>query len=305
MCTSVAIHFDRFYFGRNLDLEYDFGDGVIFMPRNYKIKLKCGDIIPRHFAVFGMGIVRGDFPFFADACNERGVCIAGLNFNGNAHYSEFTVNERINLAPFELIPYILAKCDTANAAKEEIEKVNLVDVPFDENMPNTPLHFHLADKDNSYTLEFTRSGVFAYENPYGVLTNNPPFPFHLDNAKLYMHLSNNQPLDDEHYTGGVGAVGLPGDYTSPSRFVRAAWLRSIQNGQGELSTPDVFSLLYSVAPPRCAVITASGKEHFTRYTAVIDTKKQQYYYRTYDSLEIKKVSIKDELFETDTVMLLD
>jgi len=305
MCTSVGLHLDKFYFGRNLDLEYDFGDGVAFMPRSYPIKLRCGEVISRHFAIFGMGIIKDNFPLFADACNERGVCIAGLNFNGSAHYSKFTAGEKINLASFELIPYLLAKHGTAKAARDEFLKINLVDVPFNDNIPNTPLHFHLADKDNSYTLEFTSEGAMAYENPYNVLTNNPIFPFHDENAKLYMHLSTKQPTDTENFTGGVGAIGLPGDYTSPSRFVKAAWLAKAQNGHTELSVPDVFSTLMSVAPPRAAVITASEEAHFTRYTACIDTENLEYYYRTYDSLNTKKASVRDELFDTDTVILLN
>ena len=145
----------------------------------------------------------------------------------------------------------------------------------------------------------------AYENPYNVLTNNPIFPFHDENAKLYMHLSTKQPTDTENFTGGVGAIGLPGDYTSPSRFVKAAWLAKAQNGHTELSVPDVFSTLMSVAPPRAAVITASEEAHFTRYTACIDTENLEYYYRTYDSLNTKKASVRDELFDTDTVILLN
>ena len=115
MCTSVALHLDKFYFGRNLDLEYDFGDGVVFMPRSYPLKLRTGEVIARHFAVFGMGIIKGGYPLFAEGANEMGVCMAGLNFCGNAHYTKFKVTGKQNLAPFELIPYLLAKYQTALA----------------------------------------------------------------------------------------------------------------------------------------------------------------------------------------------
>lgn len=302
MCTSVAMQFDKFYFGRNLDLEYDFGDGVVFMPRGYKINLRCSEQVNRHLAVFGMGIIMDGFPLFAEGANERGVCIASLNFKGNAHYTNSKTQGKINLAPFELIPYLLARCQTAEEAKEIFLKTNLMDIPFSDGMPNTPLHFHLADKCGSYTLEFTHNGARVYENPYGVLTNNPPFPYHAENAKMYMHLSNTQPKTERLFTCGVGAVGLPGDYTSPSRFVKAAWLARLQNGRHELSVFDVFSTLLSVAPPRCAVITPDGKEHFTRYTCCIDTDDMIYYYQKHGTLDIHNVSFDNELFDTDKVI---
>ena len=273
------------------------------MPRNYRLKLRCSEIISRHFAVFGMGSIKGDYPLFADACNERGVCIAGLNFSGNAQYSSLTANGKVNLAPFELIPYLLARCATAKDAMEEFLKINMVDVPFDDATSNTPLHFHLADKYNSYVLEFTESGGAAYENPYGVLTNNPPFPYHLENAKLYMHLSNKL-QKKELFCCGVGAIGLPGDYTSPSRFVKAAWLVGVQNGNRTLSLSDVFDTLRSVAPPRQAVINDGGKEHFTRYTAVIDAEKLEYHYLKNGTAAFVCAKADTHFFDTDTVIML-
>ena len=304
MCTSVALHLDKFYFGRNLDLEYDFGDGVVFMPRNYPLKLREGKMIARHFAAFGMGIIKDGFPLFAEGANESGVCIAGLNFKGNAHYTKFKLNGRLNLTPFELIPYLLAKCPTARYAKEQLLNINLVDVPFNDDIPNTPLHFHLADKNDSYVIEFTKEGACVYDNPYGTLSNNPPFPFHVHNAELYMHLSSEQPIGKEHFTGGVGAIGLPGDYTSPSRFVKAAWLVKMQDKKKDLSLTDVFSTLFAVAPPRCAVTEHDGNDHFTRYTAVIDTESLVYYYKNHTSLDTASVMVDSELFDTDRVILL-
>lgn len=305
MCTSVALHLDKFYFGRNLDLEYDFGDGVVFMPRSYPLRLREGRTVARHFAVFGMGIIKDGFPLFAEGGNEAGVCIAGLNFRGNAHYTNFKVEGRLNLAPFELIPYLLSTCPTAKDAKEQFLKINLVDVPFDDSIQNTHLHFHLADKESAYALEFTKDGAFAYDDAYGTLTNNPPFPFHDHNAKMYMHLSTAQPKTEGLFTGGVGAIGLPGDYSSPSRFIKAAWLVKMQDGCTELSYHDLFSTLNAVAPPRRAVITEDNREHFTRYTCCIDTEDLIYYCKRYSSADTQKVKIKRELFDTDRVVLLN
>ena len=305
MCTSIALHLDRFYFGRNLDLEYDFGDGVVLMPRSYPLKLREGRIVARHFAAFGMGIIKDGFPLLAEGANEAGVCIAGLNFRGNARYTSFKAEGRLNLAPFELIPFLLAKCPTAEDAMEQFSKINLVDVHFDDRTPNTPLHFHLADRERSYALEFTKEGAFAYEDPYGVLTNNPPFSYHRQNAEMYMHLSNLQPKEEGLFTGGVGGIGLPGDYTSPSRFIKAAWLVKMQDGCKDLSYCDVLSTLNAVAPPRRAVITEDGKEHYTRYSCCIDTEELVYYCKRHTSADTVKIKIRRELFDTDRVILLD
>jgi len=300
MCTSIAFNLDSFYFGRNLDLDKDFGDGVIITPRNFPLSFRCGKEIRTHYAFVGMGTAIDGCPLYADGMNEHGLCIAGLDFKGNAHYNREFDRGRVNLAPFEIIPYLLGVCKDINGVKEELCRLVAIDVPFSDKIPNSPLHFHIADRSGSIALEFTRGGVNAYDNPYGVLTNNPPFPFHRDNMALYQNLSNGALSDRDAYCNGILARGLPGDYSSPSRFVKAAWLAKTVSGHGgDISL--AFSVMYAVAPPKYAVFNIDGEPHFTRYTSIMGDGK--YAIRLYGELIFTVVDIKKESLDSEALII--
>ena len=84
MCTSIAYTTKHFYFGRNLDLEYSFGEEVVITPRNYRFTYKKQEAAPAGYAMVGMANVVAEYPLYAEAVNEKGLGIAGLNFPGNA-----------------------------------------------------------------------------------------------------------------------------------------------------------------------------------------------------------------------------
>ena len=309
MCTSIATDKESFYFGRNLDLEYDFGDGVVFMPRNFPLHLRCNEVLRRHFAVIGMAKIESDYPLYAEGMNEFGLCMAGLNFEGNAYYPYHTENGRMGVAPFELIPYLLSTCKSLSTVKESLSRIRVVDVPFSEEIHNSPLHWHIADGSGSVVLEITRDGMKIYDNPYGVLTNNPTFPFHKENLSLFLNIGNGAPsekrnFDAEVYGNGLMAHGLPGDYSSPSRFVKAAWLLSCRSKATANEVEELFSILSAVAPPRGAVINNEGKEHFTRYTCLMDCARGVYYYKTYDNSKIRGVEIKKESLDEEALVMI-
>ncbi|MBQ8690000.1 MAG: choloylglycine hydrolase family protein [Clostridia bacterium] len=308
MCTSIATVGEKFYFGRNLDLEYSFGDGVVIMPRNFPLRLRCGELLRRHFAIIGMAKIELGYPLFAEGMNEFGVCIAGLNFAGNARYAHHTENGKTGIAPFELIPYLLSTCQRLDEIKDTLERIRVVDVPFSEDIGNSPLHWHIADKNGSITLEITSDGMKVYDNPHGVLTNNPTFPFHRDNLSLYLNLENvatkeNLPFEAEIYGGGLMAHGLPGDYSSPSRFVKAAWLMRHHSKGTDTEAEELFSILSAVAPPKGAVINSDGQEHFTRYSCIMSGEDGVYYYRTFDNSRLRAVKMKKESLDDEALLL--
>lgn len=293
MCTTVAKNVNGLLFGRNMDIECSFSEKFVFTPRNYPIRYKCAEEDKSHFAIFGTGAVIDDYPLYAEAANEYGLCIAALNFVGNAHYSS-VADMLENLAPYELILKVLSVCKTVKEARLLLQSVNLVGIPFKADLPLSELHYHIADKNESIVFESTRDGGKIYSNPVGVLTNNPKFPFHLLNLSNYNHIKNQtlSPTFDgiKPYSLGLSAIGLPGDFSSTSRFVRAAYLSRFSSWNSKIS--QMLHILDNAAVPKGAVL-ADGKEHYTLYSACIDTDAQIYYYRTYNSLDTKVINVSE------------
>jgi choloylglycine hydrolase len=157
--------------------------------------------------------------------------MAGLNFVGNAVYGR-PESGKENIAQFELIPWILAQCATVRDARKLLETVNITDTAFSADLPPAQLHWMIGDREAVITVEAVREGLRIYDNPVGVLTNNPPFDEQLFNLNNYLNLSAQEPenrfsdkIDLKPCSRGMGALGLPGDWSSPSRFVRAAFVK--------------------------------------------------------------------------------
>ena len=231
MCTAATYKTKDFYFGRTLDYEFSYGDEVTITPRHYPFHFREGGDLINHYAIIGMACIMDDYPLYYDAINEKGLGMAGLNFVGNAYYND-QVNDKDNIAQFEFIPWILCQCATVKEAKKLIEQINLLNVAFNENLPLAQLHWIIADATESITVEAVKEGIKVYENPVGVLTNNPTFDKQLFALNNYMHLSTKSlentfapNLNLENYSRGMGAIGLPGDLSSQSRFVRVAFVK--------------------------------------------------------------------------------
>lgn len=302
MCTAATYKTKDFYFGRTLDYEISYGDQVVITPRNYPFRLRNGVTLENHYAMIGMACVMQDYPLYYDAVNEKGLGVAGLNFVGNAHYGK-SMEGRNNLAQFELIPYLLGKCASVKEVRRALETVNLIDTPFMENLPVAQLHWLIADREECIVLESVRDGLKIYDNPVGVLTNNPPFDMQLFNLNNYLHLSaENRPntfsnaLSLNAYSRGMGAMGLPGDLSSQSRFVRAAFVRmnSISGDSESESVSQFFHILASVDQQRGCCRLENGKCEITLYTSCCNADKGVYYYTTYDNHQISGVDMHKE-----------
>ena len=286
MCTAILT--DR-YVGRNLDVEKEYGEEIVITPRSFTLSFRKCDNIAEHHAMIGIGTVVMGYPLYFEAVNERGLYIAGLNYVGNAKYHS-AKEGMINITPYELIPYLLSKCQNISQVKAELLKINLIDIPFSRELPNAELHFFIADRSGSIVAEPDEGGLSIYDNPIGVLTNNPSFPIQVHNLYKYATLSN-EPLSKRtsgklpliEYSRGMGAIGLPGDLSSESRFARAVFHRqySIKS-----DTPcEIFHLLSSVAMPRGSIKFGEEYEH-TAYSSAADLERIIYYYKTYDSAAI-------------------
>lgn len=299
MCTAAVYQTKDFYFGRTLDYEFSYGDEVAVTPRNYCFRFYNGDIVQRHYAMIGMAHVAEDYPLYYDAVNERGLGMAGLNFVGNCCYGK-EQEKKCNIASFEFIPWILTRCATVGEAKEQLKHLNLVGVPFSEQLPPAQLHWMIAGGGEAVTVEFTESGLHVYDNVAGVLTNNPPFDEQMFCLNNYMHLSAKEPQNSfcsslplHVYSRGMGALGLPGDLSSQSRFVRAAFVRanSVSGDSETESVSQFFHILGAVDQQRGCCDLGDGKYEVTLYTSCCNTRTGVYYYTTYDNRQLSAVDL--------------
>lgn len=296
MCTSISL--DGWY-GRNMDIEFELSCQVVAVPRRFALRYRCTGESTKHFAIIGMATVNEGVPLFCDAMNEHGLYAAALSFPECRYkHSDSGVHsgDRSVLAPFELIPFVLSQCKTLDEAKALLNKTELVDIPFSGAVPNTPLHWHIADKSGSLAVECGDSGVAVQDDPAGVLTNSPPLPFHLTNLRQYAALSPRYPENGiaEPLGRGFGAIGLPGDFSPTSRFVRAASLKA----WSKTSEPrtQLLRILENTAMPHGAVYTKDGREEHTAYTCCMG--ENSYYWRSYGEMSYSAASL-DEI-DTDS-----
>ena len=310
MCTAIAYRDEDRYLGRNLDVERGYGERIVITPRNAPLRFRCADTLLSHYAMIGMATVVDRFPLYYDAINEKGLGMAALAFRENAYYPPYIKGKK-NIAPFELIPFVLGVCSNMEEVRALVETINLVKIDFSEEMPLSPLHFMISDQKESMVLESVKEGLFLYENPFEVLTNNPPFPFHTTYLSHYtaLHTGNAEMKFDlryplKSYSYGMGAMGLPGDFSSASRFVRAFFVKenSLSFREEQERVCHLFHILSSVAMPKGCVLTENGYE-YTRYTAWCNLDRGIYYYSTYDQLAIQAVSLWDFDLERDDLFL--
>lgn len=307
MCTAATYKQNDFYFGRTLDYDQSFGEEVVVTPRNYPFYFRHMEKLEHHYAMIGMSCVAEDYPLYYDAVNEKGLGMAGLNFPGNACFGE-RKEQRDNVAQFEFIPWILGRCACLAEAREQLLRINLVNTPFSEALPIAELHWIIADSSGAITVEAVKEGLRVYDNPVGILTNNPPFDMQLFQLNRYMQLSPKQPenrfSDKLHlapYSRGMGAIGLPGDLSSPSRFVRAAFtkLNSLSGASEQESVSQFFHILGSVFQARGCCELENGKYEITLYTSCCNADKGIYYYTTYENHQISAVDMhRTELDES-------
>ena len=309
MCTAITFKTKDHYFGRNLDLEYHYDEAITITPRNYPLNFRCNDSINIHYAMIGMATVVDDYPLYYDATNEKGLSMAGLNVPGNAVYHPKKENCD-NIAPFEFIPWILAQCATITEAEYLLKQINLTDISFNDRYLQSPLHWIISDCERSLTVESMADGLHVSDNPVGVLTNNPPFAFHMHNLVNYLNVTHREPenrfsntLKLEPYSRGMGAIGLPGDLSSASRFVRASFtkLNSLCGTSESESISQFFHILGSVIQQNgCVQINHAFEK--TIYSSCCNTRTCAYYYTTYENSQISCVCLFNEDLEKEVLI---
>lgn len=305
MCTAISFNCGDHYFGRNLDLEHYYMESVTVTPRNYEFHFHCAEPLFKHYAIIGMASVIDGYPLYYDATNEHGLSMAGLNFPGNATYFP-QQKDRLNLAPYELIPWILGKYKTVEELRTVLDILNITAIPFSSALPLSPLHWIVSDKHESIVLESTANGLQIYNNPVNVLTNNPPFPFHLQNLSNYLNLTALEPvnrfsstLNLPVYSRGMGGIGLPGDLSSASRFIRAAFtLHNSTTEESETNSVSQFFHILDTVAQTSGCVRIGNEYEKTLYTSCCNTTKGIYYYKTYYNSTVTAIRMNHCNLET-------
>ncbi len=311
MCTAAIYQTQNTYFGRNLDYDFSYGEETVIVPRNFPFHFREAKSHDSHHAIIGIAyvadtptnlLVNGtpkSYPLLYDAVNEKGLGIAGLNFVGNAVYNAH-IDDKDNISQFEFIPWVLSQCATVSEAKTLLTKMNFRDLKFNDQLPIAELHWIIADNTSSIVVESVADGLKIYDNPVGILTNNPPFDeqlFHLNN---YINLTNQEPvnrfapnLNLQAYSRGMGAIGLPGDLSSQSRFVKATFTKthSLSADDEMSSVSQFFHILHSVEQQYgCCDLGDDHYEH-TLYSSCYNLEKGIFYYTTYNNHQISALNL--------------
>lgn len=302
MCTAISYKTKDHYFGRTLDYDVSYNESVTITPRNFPFPFRQMPTLKSHYAMIGMAVISDRYPLYYEATNEKGVSMAGLNFPDNAHYKPAAAGFD-NITPFEFIPWILGQCSDIDEVKILLTRIRLTHIPFSDLYPLAPLHWIISDRNMSVTVESTQDGLTVYDNPVGVLTNNPAFDIQMFLLNSYMRLSIDDPVNTfspelslKAYSRGMGAMGLPGDLSSTSRFVRAVFtkMNSVSGISESESISQFFHILESAAQTKGCVRTWDNKYEYTLYTSCCNTDKGIYYYTTYENHQITAVNMHKE-----------
>lgn len=279
MCTAMTFQSKDRYFGRTLDYEQAFGEAVVITPRHFGAE-------PR-YAMVGMATVAEGIPLYYDAMNENGLCMAGLLFPPAVYLPPHP--QKKNLPPHALISYLLGRCADLREVEVLLEKIRLTAGDFSPQYRCAPLHWMLADRTRAAVLEATGE-LHLYEAAAGVLTNAPAFPQQEEHRKRFQGLSPHSAAER-----GKEAVGLPGDWSSPSRYVRAAFVAEHSRcaPSEEESVAHFFRMLQSVAVPK-GCLRVAGEDAYTRYTCCCNQHRGIYYFSTYEDPRIRAVELGEQ-----------
>ncbi len=297
MCTSIK--FGKRFFARTLDFERDFGEELIFTKRGALRLLESEN----RYEMMGVGVIKKGMPLYFDGVNEWGLAAAALNFPDYAVYSDKS-HVGTSIFSAHLISFILGLCRDVSEVRDCLGKICISGGWVDEKTPPAPLHWIFADQREAITVESVAEGLRIYNNPMGILTNAPDFNYHMTRLADFSALQAENPdsrfTHSPPYSSGMGGIGLPGDFSSSSRFVRAAFIKEnmpeVSGGKdGDITR--LFAALASFEIPRGAVLSEEGEPVFTRYTAVIDMEEPSYYLTTHLSRSIVHAKLGDRICE--------
>ena len=310
-CTGITVKAQdgAVVHARTLEFAIDLQSRVLIMPRGYSLAASGPDNKPglqwkSKYAAMGMDAF--GLPAFADGMNEKGLAAGLFYLPGFAQYQKVTPADQGKcLAPIDVVTWILTNFASVAEVKAALPQVKVWPASLAQLGPDPlPLHYLITDKQgNSLVVEYVGGRLHLYNNPLGVITNSPPFDWHLLNLRNYVNLSANNvpPLKLKGFTlyptgQGSGMAGLPGDVTPPSRLVRAVAFTqaALQAPDGEEAVMSALRLLDSFFISRgMARSYDKGKVSYdiTQWMDACDLKNRKFYFATYDNLTPKVVDM--------------
>ncbi|MDM8303122.1 linear amide C-N hydrolase, partial [Limosilactobacillus vaginalis] len=199
------------------------------------------------------------------------------------------------------------QCKNVTEARKLLSNLNLVKIDFSAKLHLSPLHWLIADKSGEeIVVESTAEGLNVYDNPVGVLTNNPEFPKQLLNLSNYQSISPAYPENTlipevklSTYSRGFGSRFLPGGMDSESRFVKEVFTKAhAPKGKSEIENiTDYFHNLHAVEQQKGLDQVAPGQFEYTIYSDGINLTTGTFYYSTYDNNQINAVKLEEDKLE--------
>lgn len=312
MCTGMRFNDadGNMFFGRNLDWTFDYGERVLVVPRGFAPASPFGATGPCTHALIGMGLVEQGQPMLFDAGNDAGLAVAGLNFPGYARYEAKPQEGKTNISAWEFPLWVCASFETVDQVEAALRNAVIVDEPIAPEWPSAMLHWIVADSARSIVVEYTAAGMQVFDNPADVLANQPGYAWHAENLRNYLNVSSawggqgsfGYPLAP--FGAGAAQRGLPGDYTSPSRFVRAAYVNANYpvKAREAANVSRMFHSLSQVAMVEGSALSHEGDTEKTLYTGCFSSASRTYYFNTYEDVSIRSYCLDQYPQEGDRVI---
>lgn len=317
MCTNISITADNgdVFWGRTMDFTFDpfkpsADSKMTSYPANYELE-GLHQSWSTKYAFMGINV--NDSLFFNDGINSAGI-VGDAQYLEEASWDTVDNLKKRGLKPIigeEVVVYVLSNFGSIAEIKEAFQKMGQEKTTYpdweaaDTGIPTPiPMHYTFSDSTGkSLILEPVNNGAFKIYDGIGVMTNSPEYPWHLDNLRNYLQLTNHNlghnqitdQLDIKQIESGSGLIGLPGDYTAPSRFVRSTYLSKFlapfHSDQGITQLYNVFK----------ALMIPRGIEHLSAET---DNCDYTGYWAGYDVTQ-RSLYIQPEDCPTMTKFVLD
>ncbi|HCM89842.1 MULTISPECIES: choloylglycine hydrolase family protein [Vagococcus] len=307
MCTSIIYQnkMKQAFLARTMDFSYPLDGKPVFIPSNYEFfkgnKIKS---FTSKYAFVGSGDLHGEY-VLADGLNEEGLSAASLYFSADAVYSDEKNSDQVAVAPHDVVAWLLSMFKTVEEIKEGIWQLNIINEKNSLLKKVIPLHWIVADQSGkSIVIESVVSGIEVYDNPVNVMTNSPSFTWHLTNLNQYANLSNASldPIKYGQFTAygngaGSGGLGLPGDFTSISRFIRIAfmnqYIEKVETTEASLNI--IMRMLTSVYIPKGVKKKSDGRDDYTQFISMMDLNQITYYINYYEDNQLFKISLDEQI----------
>lgn len=313
-CTGLFLKNAQngYTYGRTLEFGQDLQSEILFVPHAYNFGAPTptddqgGLAWQTKYAAVGTNAF--GFPYFVDGVNETGLAGGFFYFPGFAEYQEVSPDDYDKSLPmWMLLTWMLTTCSNVQDIKNALPNIYVSKANLPGKLGLPPAHLIVHDATGkSLVVEYINGKLHMHDNPLGVITNAPNFDWHLINLRNYIHLSpiTTQPRDMAGMTfaslgQGTGMLGLPGDFTPPSRFVRITTFTQAAP-QAQNATDGIyqaFHLLNNFDIPKGTVKDHNGLTEYTQWTSAIDMKNKVYYIKTYEAFQLQKIDLMKQKFD--------